>query len=436
MEVEEVIEFDLEDETYVKHYTINPIHKSISYNASSVRISSARIWFTKVSNLLKSIFLPRGFPCSVREEYLEYQLWDTAQGLCSYLRGIITTKAVLVGVGVGNPSASPFLAAIAWVLKDGMGMIGSLTLAYYASSSFEAYTKEWRLLADVLNNIGLTFDLLCSLAPELSQWFLVASSISKASCGLVAGATKARISAHFAREGHLADVNAKESTQEIAVALLGMILGVMFAKFIGDDDLSIWGWFLMLSAVHMYCNYRLTKMLVFDTLNPQRIYLLTSLLSDAKKQPSPAEYEFSPSKIASRESLVIPVYLAIVGPKLGGSLQEVEQANKLFGIISYWKPETFVVGYTAYKRVCVCLYETCTEKDIIKASFLANFIHINLQGREQWEEVFLSVCDEAKSWYEKMGLTLINSPWNIQSASCLVISSRRLKVNQALKKQQ
>jgi hypothetical protein len=38
----------------------------------------------------------------VREEYLAYQGWDTVQALCSYLRGILTTKAILEGSGVGS----------------------------------------------------------------------------------------------------------------------------------------------------------------------------------------------------------------------------------------------------------------------------------------------------------------------------------------------
>ena len=39
---------------------------------------------------LASIFLPEGYPDSVREEYALYQACDTAQALCSYLRGVLT----------------------------------------------------------------------------------------------------------------------------------------------------------------------------------------------------------------------------------------------------------------------------------------------------------------------------------------------------------
>lgn len=54
------------------------------------------------TDLLKSTFLPTGFPASVPPEYLQFQIWNTIQDLCSYLRGIMSTRAVLEGLGVGK----------------------------------------------------------------------------------------------------------------------------------------------------------------------------------------------------------------------------------------------------------------------------------------------------------------------------------------------
>ena len=71
--------------------------------------------------------------------------------------------------------ATPMAAALIWVFKDGIGMIGSLLFAYTYSDCFEMYTKEWRLLADVLNNVGLTLDLLTSVFP---RYYLLLTSIS------------------------------------------------------------------------------------------------------------------------------------------------------------------------------------------------------------------------------------------------------------------
>lgn len=57
-----------------------------------------------VTDALKAALLPVNYPHSVRPEYLEYQLHDTLQALCSYLRGVLSTRAVLQGIGVGSGS--------------------------------------------------------------------------------------------------------------------------------------------------------------------------------------------------------------------------------------------------------------------------------------------------------------------------------------------
>lgn len=72
-------------------------------------------------------------------------MWDCIQGMSSYLRSVLTTKSVLQGAGVGSAEATPLAAALIWVFRDGIGMIGSLVFAYAYSDCFEMYTKEWRL---------------------------------------------------------------------------------------------------------------------------------------------------------------------------------------------------------------------------------------------------------------------------------------------------
>ena len=88
-----------------------------------------------------SIFLPSGYPESVRPEYLRFQVYDTLQAACSYLRNILTTSAILRGAGVGADAASPMAAAIAWVLRDGVGMFGSLVFSYAIGGGFDRNVK-------------------------------------------------------------------------------------------------------------------------------------------------------------------------------------------------------------------------------------------------------------------------------------------------------
>ena len=43
----------------------------------------------------RATFLPDGYPNSVSDDYMAFQFWDTAQGMCSYVRGSLTTRALL-----------------------------------------------------------------------------------------------------------------------------------------------------------------------------------------------------------------------------------------------------------------------------------------------------------------------------------------------------
>lgn len=55
----------------------------------------------------KAWFLPQGWPHSVSADYGLFQAWDSVQGLSSYVRGMLSSQALLVGVGVGSLAATP-----------------------------------------------------------------------------------------------------------------------------------------------------------------------------------------------------------------------------------------------------------------------------------------------------------------------------------------
>ena len=37
----------------------------------------------------------------------DFQLWDSTQALCSYVRGMLTSQAILAGIGVGEQVCAP-----------------------------------------------------------------------------------------------------------------------------------------------------------------------------------------------------------------------------------------------------------------------------------------------------------------------------------------
>mmetsp|Transcript_11883 Transcript_11883/g.25324 ORF Transcript_11883/g.25324 Transcript_11883/m.25324 type:complete len:590 (-) Transcript_11883:322-2091(-) len=289
----------------------------------------------KSQKLCRDLFLPIDYPKSVADGYLEYQFYDSLQGLCSYLRGVVATSAVLSATGVGDADATAMSAAMTWAVRDGLGMIGGLLFSYVASPHFDAYVKEFRLLADVLNDVAMTLDMALpliltwsssfsptyfgpwysTLSLYLPSLYLVLTSTStlcKVACGMAAGATKGNITDHFAITGNRADCQAKESTQETLVSLIGMCFGVWLGKVLhklekaGNDsetcvvsqmtdacdnnpakttavDVQLISWtiFITLTFIHVYANYVGMQMLRLRTLNRERAKVaLQSVVKD------------------------------------------------------------------------------------------------------------------------------------------------------------
>jgi hypothetical protein len=85
--------------------------------------------------------------------------------------------------------------------------------------------------------VGMSLDLLAPLAGSPTGFAVVAAlgAACKTICGMTAGATRASITAHFALDGNLADVSAKEGAQETAVTLLGLVCGSLLASRMGDS---------------------------------------------------------------------------------------------------------------------------------------------------------------------------------------------------------
>lgn len=228
---------------------------------------------SSVKKVVSDLFLPVGYPATVREGYLEYQIYDSIQGLCSYLRGVLCSAAVLEAAGVGNAEATAIAAATTWALKDGLAMIGGLLYSYAVSDKLDAHVKEFRLFADVINDVGFLFDMMAPwFAPK--HYFLASSAavLCKTMCGISAGATKGSITQHFAVAGNMADLNAKESTQETMVSLTGMLLGIYAAKSLQayDDVVANWTIFTVLTVIHVWANWKAVTLLRMRTLNRAR----------------------------------------------------------------------------------------------------------------------------------------------------------------------
>ncbi|CAM9093329.1 unnamed protein product [Ectocarpus sp. 6 AP-2014] len=233
---------------------------------------------------LMNTFLPAGYPGSVRPEYLRYRCWDILQDLSSHLRGVLATQAVLEGMGVGRAGSTPLAATLQWMARDGASMIGGLLFTSVASANFGVNIKTWRLFADTSNDIGLALEMLAPL-PAFREGgrflrLICIASVFKAACGVAGGATGAAITEHWAIDNNIADIGAKNGAQHTVASLLGLGLSVWFARAVSVGGSAsgsrVWGWYAVLTLVHLLANYAAMRTLALRSLNPTRASLLVT----------------------------------------------------------------------------------------------------------------------------------------------------------------
>ncbi|KAG8513657.1 RUS1 family protein C16orf58, partial [Galemys pyrenaicus] len=253
---------------------------------------------------LLALFLPQGFPDSVSPDYLPYQLWDSVQAFASSLSGSLATHAVLLGIGVGNAKASVSAATATWLVKDSTGMLGRIVFAWWKGSKLDCNAKQWRLFADILNDVAMFLEIIAPISPICFTMTVCASNLAKATgvqsvalpgstvspqqeatltftppfaqctVSVAGGATRAALTMHQARRNNMADVSAKDSSQETLVNLAGLLVSLLMLPLVSDSPSFSLGCFFLLTALHIYANYRAVRALVMETLNERRLRLV------------------------------------------------------------------------------------------------------------------------------------------------------------------
>ncbi|PPD68391.1 hypothetical protein GOBAR_DD34730 [Gossypium barbadense] len=215
-----------------------------------------------------------GFPGSVTPDYVPFQVWDSLQGLSTYIRTMLSTQALLSAIGVGEKSATIIGATFQWFLRDLTGMLGGILFTLYQGSNLDSNAKMWRLVADLMNDLGMLMDLLSPLFPSAFIFIVCLGSLSRSFTSVASGATRAALTQHFALQNNAADIAAKEGSQETMATMIGMALGMLLARITTGNPVAIWFSFLSLTMFHMYANYKAVRCLTLDSLNFERSSIL------------------------------------------------------------------------------------------------------------------------------------------------------------------
>ncbi|XP_061080051.1 RUS1 family protein C16orf58 homolog [Conger conger] len=309
--------------------------------------------------VLKSVFLPQGYPESVSEDYLQYQLWDTVQAFCSSLSGTLSTQASLRGVGVGSGEATVAAATVTWLLRDGTGMLGRILFAWVKGSKLDCDAKQWRLVADILNDIAMFMEIVAPNFPACFTLIVCTAGIFKSIVGVAGGATRAALTMHQARRDNMADVSAKDGSQETLVNLAGLLISLLLIPLVTDSTLLTFALFFIFTVFHLLANYRAVRSVVMETLNEARLsILLHHYLRDGRI--------LSPSEANQRESVFLG-FKRSVSLKLGVRLGDVVSSPEELELALINNDKPYLIGLKP-DCVCVCLGEEVTVSDEIQSA--------------------------------------------------------------------
>jgi len=172
----------------------------------------------------RAAFFPH--PNEVTPDYWQWCKWRATHRIFSSMASVFGTQSLLLAVGVGAKRTLPAAAAINWVLKDGLGRVGRLSVATKFGESFDSDLKRFRFSSSLLYATSLSLDFLTPLFP---QYFLPMASLANVgkSVGLTTYiSTQPAFHRSFAMSENLADISAKSQAQQMAVDTLGLAVAV------------------------------------------------------------------------------------------------------------------------------------------------------------------------------------------------------------------
>ena len=185
-------------------------------------------------------------------------------------------------------------------------MLARILFAWTAGSQLDAYCKSWRFAADILNDLALLLEMLTALFPSPFCFLalICLAAVVRALVAVSGGATRASLTEHQARAHNVADVAAKDGSQETAVALLGMLLGLLLAGL--EHSGAIWALFCVATAAHLAANYQAVSAVVMTGFNPQRLEMAVDdwLKKRADHPRTTSNNALDPSEIALREPIL------------------------------------------------------------------------------------------------------------------------------------
>ncbi|XAR58641.1 hypothetical protein NMG60_11014117 [Bertholletia excelsa] len=309
-------------------------------------------------------FFPSGYPYSVNEGYLRYTQFRALQHFTSAALSVLSTQSLLFAAGLRPTPAQA--TAVSWILKDGMEHVGKL-MCSNLGSRMDSEPKRWRIMADVLYDLGTGLDILSPLCPQLFLEMAGLGNFAKGMAVVAARATRLPIYSSFAKEGNLSDLFAKGEAISTLFNVVGMGAGIQLASTICS---SMEGKLVvgpLLSVIHVYSVVEEMRAAPVNTLNPQRTAMIVADFLKTGKVSSPANLRY-------QEDLLYPGRLIedAGNVKVGRALHKVVEPSKLRQLKEIFRDEKFILNLGA-RWTDMVLDHNATGEDALRGWLVAAY---------------------------------------------------------------
>ncbi|KAK7393415.1 hypothetical protein VNO78_21970 [Psophocarpus tetragonolobus] len=349
-------------------------------------------------------FFPSGYPYSVNEGYLRYTQFRALQHTASAALSVLSTQSLLFAAGLRPTPAQA--TAVSWILKDGMQHLGNI-ICSNLGTKMDSEPKRWRILADVLYDLGTGLEVLSPLCPHLFLEMAGLGNLAKGMAVVASRATRLPIYSSFAKEGNLSDLFARGEAISTLFNVVGIGVGIQLASTICA---SLQGKLIvgpLLSIIHIYSVSEQMRATPINTLNPQRTAMIVADFLKAGNVSSPADLRY-------REDLVFPRKLIedAGNVKVGRALNKVIKPSRLLELKQVFPGEKFLLNGDT-RCIDMVLEQDAIGEDALRGWLVAAYaVQIGksshelsnstlLQAYEKMNEVFPMFLKEleCKGWH-------------------------------------
>ncbi|THW65533.1 DUF647-domain-containing protein [Aureobasidium pullulans] len=294
----------------------------------------------------------------------------------------------------------------------------------------------------------MVLDCLSPAFPKPMRVLILASgSVLRSLCGVAAGSSKASLSAHFARWGNLGELNAKDSSQETVISLVGMLVGCLVVKVV-ITPLATWTTLLLLLTLHLATNYMAVRSVCMRTLNRQRANIVFACLHKHNRILNPKEVS-AKERVFERDGILRDVddnclgyaRIGIPASELLQRLGETEKLTKatnlpggrLLQLLDVFEDE----GYVLYLEqpsdmVCILLKKGSDTAVQLKAWYhallLARLVRQGYESEKKPMDMVQSTLVAVRKDWERVQARLGEAGWDLDTAALETTSGFRASI--------